>query len=232
MKPEILALIPARGGSKGIPKKNIRLLAGRPLIYYTIHAVQESKYIHHIVVSTDDDEIANVAKYQGATIIKRPIELARDDSSTMDAILHALEQCEFQDIHPEIVVLLQPTSPLRTSTDIDSALELFMQSKCDSVISVVEASHPPHWNMVLKGSYLKPIFDEKLFKRRRQDLPQTYGPNGAIYIASVATLKNYHSFNCPKTKPYIMADEKSIDIDNEFDLFFAEALMKRGRDFH
>jgi CMP-N-acetylneuraminic acid synthetase len=100
-----------------------------------------------------------------------------------------------------------------------------MHRECDSVISVVEANHPQHWNMVLKGSYLHPIFDEKSLKMRMHDLPQTFLPNDAIYIASVAIKKN-HSFDCPKTKPYIMAAHKSIDIDNEFDLFFAEALMK------
>lgn len=222
---DVLAIIPARGGSKGIPKKNIRLLAGKPLIHYTIHAAQESKYIHDIIVSTDDDEIANVAKSQGATIIKRPAELSRDASPTIDAILHTLDLCELKDINTEIVVLLQPTSPLRTSADIDAALELFMHSECDSVISVVEANHPPHWNMVLEGSYLQPIFDQTSVKMRRQDLPQTYSPNGAIYIASVATLKKNHSFDCPKTKPYIMPHSHSIDIDEPFDFLFAEFLI-------
>ena len=224
---EVLAIIPARGGSKGIPKKNIRLLASKPLIHYTIHSAQGSKYIQDIIVSTDDDEIANVARSQGATIIKRPSEISSDTSPTIDTILNVIEQCENQCMHPEIVILLQPTSPLRTSSDIDAAIELFMHGECDSVISVVEANHPPYWNMVIKGSYLQPIFDEKTLKMRRQDLPQTYFPNGAIYIASVATLKKNHSFDCPKTKPYIMTADKSIDIDNEFDLFLAETLLKR-----
>jgi N-acylneuraminate cytidylyltransferase len=150
----------------------------------------------------------------------------------LDAILHVLEQCEIQGMHPEIVVLLQPTSPLRTSSDIDAAIELFMHSNCDSVISVVKANHPPYWNMVFAGSYLRPIFDEKSLKMRRQDLPKTYLPNGAIYIASTETLKMNHSFYCPKTKPYIMAAENSVDIYSKFDLFFAEALMKWGGDHH
>ena len=230
LKMNIIALIPARGGSKGLPKKNIRLLAGKPLICYSILAAQGCRFIHQTIVSTDDDEIANVAKSQGATIIKRPAELSRDDSPTIDAILYTLEQCELQDNYPEIVVLLQPTSPLRTSADIDNALEWFIDNECDSVISVVEAGHPPCWSMIIKGAYLQPIFDEKLLKMRRQDLPKTYFPNGAIYVAATETLKKYRSFYCPKTKPYIMDAHKSIDIDNEFDLFFAEALLKRGSD--
>jgi CMP-N-acetylneuraminic acid synthetase len=230
MERKCIAIIPARGGSKGIQKKNIRFLAGRPLIHYTILAAKESKYIHYIIVSTDDDEIANVSVSDGVIVLKRPEEISSDDSPTMDAILHTLEQCEFQDIHPEIVVLLQPTSPLRTSSDIDAALELFMHSECDSVISVVEAPHPPHWDMVIEGLYLKPVFNAQSLKMRRQDLPKAYSPNGAIYIASVATLKKNHSFDCPKTKPYIMAAEKSIDIDSEVDLFFADALIKRRID--
>jgi N-acylneuraminate cytidylyltransferase len=232
MEKTIIAIVPARGGSKGIPQKNIRLIAGKPLIYYTIRASQKSKYIHHTVVSTDDDEVMSISLAEGATVIKRPAELSSDSSPTMDAILHTLEQCKLQGMHPEIVVLLQPTSPLRTSSDIDAALELFMQSECDSVISVVEVNHPPQWNLVIEESYLQPIFDQKYLKMRRQDLPKTYLPNGAIYIASTETLKINHSFYCRKIKPYIMPPKKSVDIDSEFDLFLAEALMKWGNIHH
>jgi CMP-N,N'-diacetyllegionaminic acid synthase len=232
MEKTILAIIPARGGSKGILKKNIRLLAGEPLINFTIRAALKSKYIHHTVVSTDDNEIRGIAVLEGATVIKRPYEISRDDSPAIDVILHALEQCENHGIYPEIVVFLQPTSPLRTSSDVDAALELFLHNECDSVISVVEVNHPPHWNMEIKGNYLSPLFGEKLLRKRRQELPQTYIPNGAIYIASTETLKINHSFYCLKTKPYIMAVEKSVDIDSLFDIFFAEALIKWGREHH
>lgn len=232
MEKTIIAIIPARGGSKGVLKKNSRLIAGKPLIYYTIRASQGCKYIHRTVVSTDDDEIMSISLAEGATGIKRPAELSNDDSPTMDAIFHVLEQCETLGMHPDTVVLLQPTSPLRTSSDIDAALDLFLHSECDSVISVVEATHPPQWNMVIEGSYLRPLFDEMLLKMRRQDLPHSYLPNGAIYIASIEVLKRNLSFYCPKTKPYIMAAEKSIDIDSEFDLFFAESLIKWRSDLH
>ena len=232
MTHKIIAIIPARGGSKGILKKNIRMLAGKPLIQYTINAAQGSKYLDDIIVSTDDDEIAQVAKSQCVTIIKRPLEISSDDSPTMDAILHTLEQCEIKKLHSNIIVLLQPTSPLRTSSDIDTALELFMHNECDSVISVIEANHPPYWNMVLEGSYLQPIFDDKLFRMRRQDLPKTYLPNGAIYIAFAKTLKKNLSFNCQRIKPFIMTTENSIDIDCEFDFFLAETLMKLRIDYN
>ncbi len=227
---EIIAVIPARGGSKGVLKKNIRLLADKPLIHYTIHAAQHSRYIDHVIVSTDDDEITNVALKDGAQVIKRPPEIAGDDASTIEAVFHVLSQYKGRGLEPKLVVLLQPTSPFRTSFDIDAALDIFLQNDCDSVVSLVETTHPPYWNMVLEGSYLKPLFNQEYLTKRRQDLPKTYLPNGAIYIASAETLKQTHSFYTPKTKPYIMPAERSLDIDSEFDLLFAEVLMKHGAD--
>jgi CMP-N,N'-diacetyllegionaminic acid synthase len=169
-----------------------------------------------------------IAVSEGATVIKRPAEISRDDSHTIDAILHTLEQCEIHGINPEIVVLLQPTSPLRTSSDVDAALELFLHNECDSVISVVEANHPPHWNMVIKGQYLEPLFGEKFFRMRRQELPQTYIPNGAIYISKPDYLKQNGNFFGERTLPYIMPEERSVDIDTEVDLILAEAIIKKG----
>ena len=230
MSRNVIAIIPARGGSKGIIKKNLRLLAGKPLLYYSIRAAQKSNTIDYLVVSTDDDEIADVASGEGATVAKRPAEISSDESPTIDAIFHVLHQCDAQGLHPEIVIQLQPTSPFRTSSDIDAALELFLQSDCDSVISVSEVTHPPHWGMFIEGPYLHPLFDQEALRMRRQDLPKTYLPNGAIYIASAATLKQTRSFYCKKTKPYVMPAEKSLDIDSEFDLLLAEALMKCGVD--
>lgn len=232
MNEKILAIIPARGGSKGIIKKNIHPIAGKPLIYYTIEAARKSKYINITVVSTDDDEIFEIAKRNSTPIIKRPSELSTDDSPTIDVVLHVLLHCKIQNSLPDIVVLLQPTSPLRTATDINSALELFMKNDCDSVISVVQANHPPHWNMILEGEYLKPLMEQRFFTKRRQDLPITYIPNGAIYIARPKTLEDYHTFYCPKTIPYIMSIEKSIDINTTFDLYIAEEIMKKGEDLN
>lgn len=226
----IIAIIPARGGSKGVIRKNIRLLAGKPLIHYSINAALHSKYIDLVTVSTDDDEIMEISRREGATVIKRPPELAGDNSPTIDSVLHVIDQCEIRGIKPEIVVLLQPTSPLRTSADIDSAIDLFLKGDCDSVISITETSHPPYWNMIIEGSYLKPLFNQESFQTRRQDLPRTYLPNGAIYISRTGTLIETHSFYGIKQKPYLMSAEKSVDIDNEFDLVLAEASMKQGYD--
>lgn len=223
-----IAVIPARGGSKGVLKKNIRLLADKPLIHYTINAALHSNYIDHVIVSTDDDEIMNVTLAEGIQVIKRPPEIAGDNAPTIDVILHVLDHFNGQNLESELVVLLQPTSPFRTSSDINAALDLFFQNDCDSVISVVEITHPPYWNMVMNGSYLRPLFDQEYLRMRRQDLPKTYLPNGAIYIASAETLKQTHSFYTPKMKPYIMPAERSLDIDSEFDLLFAESLMKQG----
>lgn len=227
---KIIAIIPARGGSKGVAKKNIRLLAGRPLIHYTINAAQHSKYITNIIVSTDDEEIIGIALAENVAVLKRPSELSGDESPTIDAVHHAIKRCEIEGIETGIVILLQPTSPFRTTYDIDAAIELFLRDGCDSVISVVEIKHPPYWNMIVKGLYLYPLFDQGDLKMRRQDLPKTYLPNGAIYIASVETLERIGSFYTTKTKPYIMPIERSFDIDSEFDLSCADALMNRGDD--
>jgi len=232
VKKTILAIIPARGGSKGIPKKNIQLLAGKPLIYYTIQAARGSKYIDAIIVSTDDDKIFQLAEYFGAIAWKRPENISGDDSPTIDTVLHVLEQCKMKDNEPEIVVLLQPTSPLRKSSDIDSALEIFMKNNCDSVISVVQTDHPPFWNMILEGIYLKPLMGQQYFTMRRQELPVTYIPNGAIFIASAKTLKNQHTFYGQKTIPYIMCSERSIDIDTKFDLYIVEEIMRKGEEYY
>jgi len=225
---KIIAIIPARGGSKGVVKKNIRLLAGRPLIHYTIEAAKHSKHINNIIVSTDDENITEVASVESVAVIKRPAELSSDESPTIEAVLHVINKCKIEGLNPEIVILLQPTSPFRTSSDIDAALDIFLQNDCDSVISFVETIHPPYWNMVANGPYLKPLFDQESLRMRRQDLPKTYLPNGAIYVASAETLKQTHSFYTPKIKPYIMPAERSLDIDSEFDLLFAEVLMKHG----
>ena len=228
MKNEILAIIPARGGSKGIPRKNIRLLARKPLIAYSIEASLKSKYIDRVVVSTEDEEIAEISKRYEAEVIERPKEVARDDSPTIDAIFHALEVLKAEENYePDIAILLQPTSPLRNAEDIDSAIELFLNADCESVVSVCEFKHSPYWCFVIEGGYLKSLFGDEYLRRRRQDLEKVYMPNGAIYISTPENLRIYKSFYCPRTIPYIMPPERSIDIDNEVDLMLAELLMKR-----
>ncbi|KAF5083765.1 N-acylneuraminate cytidylyltransferase [anaerobic digester metagenome] len=227
MMHKTLAIIPARGGSKGLPRKNVLLLAGKPLLYHTILAAKHSANIQDIVVSTDDDEIAQFADSEKITVIHRPPEIATDSSPTIDTILHAIQEVKKHHIHPDTIVLLQPTSPLRTSEDIDNALSLYKKSVCDSVISVTPAPHPPYWDMIIEDPYLKPIFNPDYLRKRRQDLPMAYMPNGAIYISSPDYLKKERSFYGERVIPYIMPADRSIDIDSEMDLLLAELIIQR-----
>ena len=226
-KPKIIAFIPARGGSKGIPRKNIKLLLNKPLITYSLEYAKKSKYINKVVVSTEDKEIAEISKEYGAETIKRPEELAKDDSPTIDAIFHTLTVLKEQNYNPDIIALLQLTSPLRTAKDIDNAIELFLNEDCESVVSVCAVEHSPYWSFKIELKYLKPVFEEKYLKMRRQDLPKIYVPNGAIYIATPENLRKYNSFYCSRTFPYIMPPERSVDIDNEIDFMLAELVMRR-----
>ena len=229
MKPKIIAIIPARGGSKGIPRKNIRLLAGKPLIAYSIESALKSKYIDKVIVSTEDEEIAEISKLYGADVIKRPINLAGDDILTIDVIFHVLDSLENKKYNPDVVVLLQPTSPLRNTKDIDEAVKLFLENNCESLVSVCEMKHI-YWSFRIQGKYLESLFGEDYLKKRRQDLDRIYIPNGAIYISTPKILHKYKSFYCKKMIPYIMPIEKSIDIDNEMDLEFAEFLLRKDYD--
>ncbi|WP_424355974.1 cytidylyltransferase domain-containing protein [Methanobacterium sp. MBAC-LM] len=222
----ILAIIPARGGSKGVPRKNIKKIAGKPLIAHTIESAVKSKYINKVIVSTEDQEIANISKEYGAEVIERPEKLALDDSSTIDAVFHSINHLKMENYTPDVVVLLQPTSPLRTVQDIDGSIEFFCKKDCESVISICEFEHPPYWSLKIENSYLKPAFGDKYFKMRRQDLPTSYLPNGAIFISNPQNLASYESFYCKKTLPYLMSLENSVDIDTELDFKIAETILK------
>lgn len=225
--PNIIAIIPARGGSKGLSRKNIRLLNNEPLIAYSIDCALKSKFIRRVIVSTDDEEISEIAKNYGADIIKRPSELATDTAATIDVILHCLSCLETQKDFPECIVLLQPTSPLRISEDIDGAITTFFSKDCNSVISVCEPDHPPYWNLIIENNYLKPAFDKRYFKIRRQDLPKTYMPNGAVYISKTDYIKQNHNFYGDRTLPFFMPKERSVDIDTEIDFIVADAIIKK-----
>jgi len=224
---KILAIIPARGGSRRLPGKNIRKLLGKPLIVWTIEQAKKSKYIDKLIVSTDDKAIAEISKKYGAEVIKRPKILAIDRAKTIDVIFHLLSVLKKEKYDPEIIVLLQPTSPLRTVKDIDNAIELFLKNKCESVISIYESGHSPYWSFKIGKKYLEPIFSRKYLKQMRQDLPRAYIPNGAIYISRPKVLLKYKSFYCKKILPYIMPAVRSIDIDNETDFKLAELLLKK-----
>lgn len=226
----MLAIIPARGGSKGIPHKNIKMLAGKPLIYYTIKAARESKFIDKIIVSTDSTEISYVAKSFGAEIpFLRPNELAEDTSKAIDAYLYTVEKLnkEFGESIEDFVVLL-PTAPLRTAKDIDNAIEIFYERKAETVISVAEAEHPPTWyKKINTGGVLEDYFKFSDNSLNRQEAEKTYLPNGAIYIFNYKSLKNNYNYYNEKTFPYIMTKENSVDIDTELDFQLAELLINK-----
>ncbi len=229
-----LALIPARSGSKGIPRKNIRLLGGKPLIAWSIEAALASTYIDSVIVSTDDTEIADIGRQYGAEIpFMRPPELALDTTPGMDPVLHAI------DLLPDFdhVLLLQPTSPLRTTDDINRCIQLAIQYEASSVVSVCEPANSPYWMYRLnKNSRLNPLFDSvnadnadntvnTINTTRRQELPPVYTLNGALYFANCAWLRKSKTFVTNDTVGFIMPREKSIDIDVPMDWKLAELML-------
>jgi len=220
----VLAVIPARGGSKGLPNKNILELVGKPLIAWSIEAASDSKYIDRLIISTDSKEIADVAiKYNCEVPFMRPPELATDDANSNDVILHALDKLE----HPyDIVILLQPTSPLRKSKDIDQALEFMQKNNVSVVVSVCSSNKPLYWHFTLgTDGNLKPLYNDKLFYTNRQELPLTYIPNGALYIAKTDYFRSKKTFYTGSTFAYLMPPERSVDIDNRIDFYTAEAII-------
>jgi CMP-N,N'-diacetyllegionaminic acid synthase len=219
------ALIPARGGSKGIPRKNIKLIAGKPLIVWTIEAALRSSLLDAVVVSTDDPEIADVARRAGAKVpFMRPSELAQDQTPGLDPVMHALDQLPQYDS----VLLLQPTSPLRTTEDIDACLRLAMQQHASSLVSVSEPDTHPHWTYRLTdGQTLERMIDAAPVARR-QDLPAVVALNGAMYFADANWLRRNGSFIGAETLAYVMARDRSVDLDTPLDWKFAELLLKES----
>lgn len=226
----IISIIPARGGSKGIPRKNIKLLNGKPLISYSIDASNSCSLIDDTYVSTEDAEISEISKGNNAEVIERPDELAGDDSSSIDVILHVLDYLENKGELPDLFVLLQPTSPLRTSEDIEASINLFLESDCDSLVSVCELDHRSLLNFSLEDGFLVQNNNEALFNSRRQDIPTHYSLNGAIYITTPEFIRKNRSFYSDKTIPHVMSKEKSIDIDTSFDFKLAEFLLNECDD--
>lgn len=226
----MLAIIPARGGSKGLPGKNIKLLNGKPLISYTIEAALHSKYIDRVVVTTDSEEIADVAKRYGADIpFMRPEELASDTASAIDVYLHATEfvMNEQGEKIDKFMVLL-PTAPMRTNEHIDSAVEFFDKNKATTLISVKEAETPITWymNKNEKDRISNAGFGVGNAVTNRQVNAKYYVPNGAIYILDYNLLLNSRTYYCDNTVGFVMTAEDSIDIDTLTEFKFAEMLVK------
>lgn len=215
----VLGLIPARGGSKGLPRKNILSVGGSPLISWTINAAKNSKVIDSVVLSSEDDEIIEVAKTLGCEVpFTRPHELAGDEAKSIDVVLHALQELPGY----EYLILLQPTSPLRSSFDIDMAFSLMKEQDATSCVSVCLASQSPYWMYsIQEGSRLTPMLPSKNVITRRQDLPPAYTLNGAIYIAKIDRFLQTKSFLQEDTVAYEMPISRSLDIDDvqDFDQF-------------
>jgi N-acylneuraminate cytidylyltransferase/CMP-N,N'-diacetyllegionaminic acid synthase len=228
---KLLYLITARGGSKGLPGKNILPLHSKPLIAWSIEAAQQAQHKGQLVVSTDSEEIANVARSYGAEVpFIRPAALAIDSASSMDVIMHALDFYSANGENFDYVVLLQPTSPLRRVTDIDAALDFLAERKAEAVVSVCSAEHHPLWSNTLPpDGNMKDFIRPEVKGKNRQQLPSAYRINGAIFIASPTYLKEFNSFIADRTFAYEMPAEASVDIDSEIDFAFAELLLQRRK---
>lgn len=223
----VLAIIPARGGSKGVPRKNIRMVAGKPLIGWTIEEARKSKYIDRLILSSDDEEIIEVAKSWGCEVpFVRPDELARDDTPGIDPVLHAMDMLPGY----EIAVLLQATSPLRSVEDIDGCIEHCVVGGANACVSVTVAEQSPYWMYTLGtgGGMNRLIFREKAFTRR-QDLPTVYTLNGAVYVAYCDWLRRNRTFLTDETLGFVMPQERSLDIDTELDLQILNIHCQAGR---
>ena len=221
---KILAIIPARGGSKGVLRKNIRELCGKPLIAWTIDAAKKSRYIDTCVISTEDEEIKKVSEsYGGYVPFMRPSEFARDDSPSIDAILHAVDNMPGYDY----IVLLQPTSPLRIAEDIDGTIELCFKGKSLSAVSVTESEKSPYWMYTLNETgEMSPVLTiDKEKSYQRQKLPKVYRLNGAVYVAEKNFLKKNRGFIDAETLGYVMPASRSSDIDSILDFKLAEFIM-------
>jgi len=224
----VLAIIPARGGSKGVPRKNIKDLCGKPLIVWTIEQALKSKYIDRLIVSTEDKEIAEISRKHGAEVpFLRPIELAQDDTPGIEPLLHCINWLKNnENYYPDYVCTLQCTSPFRKSIHIDEALEKLIREKADSIIGVCESEISPYWMKNIENGRLVDFVNGSHKYTRRQDLPIVYRLNGAIYIGKTDILVNNRSWYTDNTLPYIMSQEDSIDIDTMMDFKLAEIIMK------
>lgn len=223
----MIAIIPARSGSKGLKDKNIKELNGKPLIAYTIGAAIESNVFDNIIVSTDSKVYEDIAKKCGAEVpFLRPDYLSTDEATTNDVVEYTIKELEKVGKNYDYFMILQPTSPLRKSEDILGAVKLLFEKNANSVVSVCEAEHSPLYMNTLDESLAMDDFLSKDIKTRRQELPKYYRLNGAIYICKISNFLKYKNFYGEKSHAYIMDKKRSIDIDDELDFILADYLMK------
>jgi CMP-N,N'-diacetyllegionaminic acid synthase len=234
---KIVSLILARGGSKGLPDKNVRSLEGKPLITWTIEAALLAVCINRVIISTDSTEIADIAKRAGAEVpFMRPENLASDESLAIDTLIYTVDRINSeirnhkkQERLIEEVVLLQPTSPFRNNDDIDNAIKIFRDMDADSVISCCAAPHPVQWYKYIdEDGVLRHLMPDGNSSNNRQSIRQSYLPNGAIYIFKYSLLKETRTFYSKNTYPYVMPVSRSTDIDSLDDFRWAEFQMKNN----
>ena len=222
-----LAIIPARRGSKRLPRKNVLDLCGKPLIAWSIEAGLKSKYIDKVVVSSDDTEILNISNDLKVQAIKRPNELASDTSTSFEAVKHSIDNLESY----EYILLLQPTSPLRNESHIDKAIEILVEKNADAVISVCEMNHNPLWSNTLDNSLsMEGFIKDDLLNKRSQDLKKYYRLNGAIYLCKTDKLLKEKSFFLKNNIfAYVMNSNSSVDIDRKEDFELASLYLSQKR---
>jgi len=227
-KYRVLAVITARGGSKGVKRKAIRMVGDLPLIVHTIKAAATSKLVDRCILSTEDDEIAEIARQHGAEIpFRRPAELAADSTPGIEPLIHAVETLGTD---YDYVVLLQPTSPFRNGDDIDNAIRCCIDNAADTCATVCIAEKSPYWMYsIADGHRLKPLFEAESQIARRQDLPAAYALNGAVFVARIEFLLKQRTLFNDDTVGCLMPAERSIDIDSELDLQIADFLASREK---
>ncbi len=234
--PKILAIIPARGGSKGVPRKNIKLLGGKPLIYYILSAALKSKALDYVAVSSEDEEILNITKKYGEgnnkfILVKRPKYLSKDTTLAQPVLKHAIDEIENKKGYKfDYIVMLQATTPFVVSSDIDNAVKKIIKTKADSVVSVyqINDTHPVKIKRIIKDRLYQyiPSLKETVF--RRQDLSPAYKRNGGIYISKRNVIMKQNLIWGKVCRPYIMSPEMSIDINNNVDFSLAETMLEKN----
>jgi len=230
-KKRILGLIPARGGSKGLPGKNRLPLSGKPLIAWTILQGLASKYIDDVIVSTDDKKIAQISMRYGADVpFMRPDKLATDTATSLDVVFHALDHLSGIGKEYDYVALLEPTSPLRKKGDLDNAIRNLIDStnkaKCLVSLGKIALEHPMYAKKIEKNGYVLPYFTVSGKYLRRQDLPTAYFPYGVIYLSSVPALRQNKSFYQKKILPYVIERWQNYEVDDIYDFKFIETIIK------
>lgn len=230
---DCLGLVTARAGSKGVPGKNVAPVAGRPLLAWTLAAARAAPGIDRLIVSTDGEEIAAVARRWGGEVpFLRPAALARDDTPGIDPVLHAVDWlAEHEGYRPELVLLLQPTSPLRTAADVEAALALRTAKGADAVVAVTPVAHHPYWtHRLAPDGQLHDFLTVDGVPDRRQDLPPAYAVNGALYLVRREVLLRERTLCPQRTFALVMPPERSLDVDTLWDLRLADLILRDERE--